>query len=93
MADIDASFIQEVFDIEQRQRKSDVQHHRQADEFTTRSKVSKWVGLAHAGRVGGDKVDRNLIPLTLPFTARSKVSEWVGLAHSDRVGAVKRVTG
>jgi len=33
VADIDATFVQQVFHIPKRQRKSHVQHHRQADDF------------------------------------------------------------
>lgn len=33
MAYIDPTFMQEIFDIPKREWKSDVQHHRQADDF------------------------------------------------------------
>ena len=33
MADLDAALEQEIFDLSQRQRVSDIQHHREADHF------------------------------------------------------------
>ncbi len=33
MADVDPAFVKEIFDIPQRKRKSNVEHHRQADDF------------------------------------------------------------
>ncbi len=39
MADIDASLMQQVFDIPQRKRKLDVQHHRQEDDLGTGFKI------------------------------------------------------
>ncbi len=35
MADVDASLVQQIFDITKRKRKPDVQHHRQADDLGT----------------------------------------------------------
>ena len=33
VADIDAAFVQKIFDIPKRKRKPDVHHHRQADDL------------------------------------------------------------
>ena len=39
VADLDATFVQKIFDVSQWQRKPHVQHHRQADEFGAAVKV------------------------------------------------------
>ncbi len=41
MADIDPALVQQVFDIPQGKRKSDVQHHRKPDDFGTGFEVLK----------------------------------------------------
>ncbi len=41
MADIDASLVQQIFDIPQGKRKPDVQHHRQADDLWTGFEILK----------------------------------------------------
>ena len=51
MADIDAAFMQQVFDISKGQRETDVQHYRQADNLTARFEVAKWVRIRHPVRL------------------------------------------
>ena len=46
-ADVDAAFVQKVFDIPQRERKSDVQHDRQANNLGTAVKVLERVAFCH----------------------------------------------
>ncbi len=45
MADIDASLVQQIFDISQRMRKPDVQHHSKADDLGLVLKNLNEVGL------------------------------------------------
>ena len=47
VADIDAPFMKRIFHISKRQRKSHVEHHRQADNLTARFEVAKWVRFGH----------------------------------------------
>ena len=39
MADVDAAFVQKIFDIPKRQREPDMHHHCQADDFRRRLEV------------------------------------------------------
>jgi len=47
MADVDPTFVEQVFDIPQRKWKSDIHHHCKTDDFWRRIEVAKWV-LGHA---------------------------------------------
>ena len=47
VADIDAALVQQVLDIPQRQRKSDIQHHRQADDLWAGFKIAEWAAICH----------------------------------------------
>ena len=51
MADIDAAFVQQIFDIAKGQRETDVQHHRQADNLTARFEIAKWIRFGHPVRL------------------------------------------
>jgi hypothetical protein len=51
MRDVDASLVQQVFDIPQRKWVSDVHHHRKADDLGRRLEVTKYAGIAHAVRL------------------------------------------
>lgn len=53
MTDIDAPFMEQILYIPERQRKSDVQHHRQADDFGATMKVLEWVRFGHADTLRG----------------------------------------
>lgn len=52
MADVDAALVQKALDITERQRKTDVQHYRQADHLTARFKIPKWIRFGHPARLG-----------------------------------------
>jgi hypothetical protein len=47
MRDIDPSLVQQVFDIPQRQRVSDIHHHREADDLRRGLEVAKNAGARH----------------------------------------------
>ena len=46
MADVDASLMQKIFDISERERIANVHYHGKLDDFARRFEVAKWV-LAH----------------------------------------------
>lgn len=47
VADVDAAFVQKIFDIPQREWKPDLQRNRQANDLGTAVKVLEWVALFH----------------------------------------------
>ena len=47
MANIDAAFVEQIFHIAKRQRKPDIEHHRQADNLAARFEIAKWVMFGH----------------------------------------------
>lgn len=49
MADVDAPFMEQVLDISERQRKPNVQHHRQADDLWARLEVAEGAAFRHVG--------------------------------------------
>ena len=51
MAYIYTPLMKKVLHIPERQRKSDVQHHRQADNLTARFEIAKWVSFGHPARL------------------------------------------
>jgi len=48
IADIDTAFVQQIFHISQQKRKSDVQHHRQADGLGTEFEIAKRAVICHS---------------------------------------------
>ena len=48
VANIDAALVQQILDISQRQRKPNVEHHRQADDLLAGPKVLERVGFLHS---------------------------------------------
>jgi hypothetical protein len=52
MAHIDPTLMQHVFDIAQSKRKSNIHHHRQADDFGTGFEITERVGVGNAGSLG-----------------------------------------
>ena len=52
MADLDATFVQQVFDFSQRRRKAHIHRHRQADVLGARLEVAGGARSAHPKRVG-----------------------------------------
>jgi len=53
MADVDAAFVQKIFDIPKRKRKPDVHHHRQADHLRAGFEVAKWAAICHPPKLKG----------------------------------------
>ena len=43
MADIDAAFVEQIFDLPQRKRIPDIHHHGQADDLGGRLEISEWI--------------------------------------------------
>ena len=48
VTDINASLMQQVFNISNRKREPDIHHHCQADDLRRRLEVAKWRGFCHA---------------------------------------------
>ena len=61
MANIYASFMEQIFNITKRKWKSDIHHHGETDDLRRRLKVAKWVAIRHLGSVGW--VERRLKPI------------------------------
>mgnify|MGYP004007052857 FL=1 len=43
MADVDATFVEQIFDLPQRKRKPDIHHHGQADDLGGGLEISEWI--------------------------------------------------
>jgi hypothetical protein len=56
MADLDAALMQEILHVAQRQRKADVQHHRQADDLGARLEVAEGGAFCHTVRLADHHV-------------------------------------
>ncbi len=66
MAHVDASLVQQIFDIPKRERKSDVQHHRKADDLGIGFEVAKWIGFCHPTKLRTPLPASSRLPLTMP---------------------------
>ena len=53
LADLDAAFVQQIFDIAQRQRVPDLEHHRQPYDLRARLEVAKREEFCHSARLAG----------------------------------------
>jgi len=62
MADVDASFVQQVLDIAERQGKPDVHHNRQADDFRAGPKILEWGVFRHPKTLRDHPAPLNRIP-------------------------------
>jgi len=51
VADVDATLVQQILDIAERERKANVQHHRQADDLLARLEVFEGAALAHGRKL------------------------------------------
>lgn len=51
MADLDAALMQQILDVAERQRETDVQHHRQADNFRATLKALERVRFGHGPKL------------------------------------------
>ncbi len=67
VADIDPAFVQQIFDIPQRKRKSDIKHHGQADDLGTGFEVLE------GGRFGHGQKLRNRPALLKPSSSDKTV--------------------
>ena len=56
MADLNATFVQEIFNITERERKPNIKHHSQADDLWARFEVPEWSAFCHTARL------RNRLP-------------------------------
>ena len=66
MRKVDPAFVQDILDLTQTERKSDVIHHGQLDDFETGFEVLEWGTLAHPPGLRGTARSRQ-VPLTGPF--------------------------
>jgi hypothetical protein len=48
LADLDTALVQQVLDIPERERKANLHHHRQVDDFVARLEPLEGTGLSHA---------------------------------------------
>ena len=69
MTDLDPAFVEQVFDVAQRNREPDLEHHRQADDLWARLEVAEQGTVAHVGRPAS-RPDR-LKPVSSDRTAGS----------------------
>ena len=53
VADLDAALVQKILDIPERQRKPNIQHHRQADNLGAGLEVLEWGAFGHARTLSG----------------------------------------
>ncbi|WP_413849584.1 hypothetical protein [Tateyamaria sp.] len=82
MADINAPFMEQIFNIAKGQRETDVHHNRQSDNLTARFEIAKRIKIGHPARlqtrparlnpVSSDSADRG--KRTYSITARRMIS-------------------
>ena len=51
MADLNATFVQEIFNITERERKPTIKHHSQADDLWACFEVAEWGVFCHKARL------------------------------------------
>ena len=73
VADLNASFVQKIFHVTEWERKTNVQHHSQADDLRTRFKVPEWGVFFHTERLRDHPARLKLV---LSDSASSAI-EWV----------------
>jgi hypothetical protein len=77
MADIDATFMQQILDIAKGKWKPDIHHHRQADDLRRRFEVTEWAGFFHSKTLSlALPVSSQILlkePQKLPFSITEKV--------------------
>ncbi len=83
MTHVDASLVQQIFDIPKRERETDVQHHCKADDFGTGFEVLEGCRIGH-----GQKL-RNT-PTPLNQSSSDKTSYLISTAYVGG-GAVRRI--
>ena len=52
MADVDATFMQQILHIPELHRKQNIHHNRQADDFGRRVELLEWVAFCHSVKLG-----------------------------------------
>ena len=83
MADFDAALMQKVFYVAKRQWKTDVHHHRQADDFRARLEVSEWAAFCHLETLGeppalfNQVLSDSAIPSAVPSELKVNTAESV----------------
>ena len=48
MADINAALMKKIFDVAKRKGKSDIHHHRQADDLRQCIEIAEWIIIFHS---------------------------------------------
>jgi hypothetical protein len=83
MANIDAAFMQKILHIPKRKRETDVEHHRQTDDFGTGFEVAKRRVFCHPVKLQSRPA--RLKPVSSDSTLRAavKVLEGVAFAHAE----------
>ncbi len=67
MGNVDAALVQQVFDIPQRHRVTDIHHHREADDLGTGLEIPENAGVAHPIRLAAPPFSGNpIFNLTVP---------------------------
>lgn len=51
MANVDAPFLQQIFDVSKRKRKPDVQYDGQTDDLGAGFEIPKWAAFCHLGKL------------------------------------------
>jgi hypothetical protein len=75
VADLDASLMHETLDIPQRQRETDVEHHRQSDDLGAALEVPEGVALGHLARLGDSPILLKDVAMATPFQALCPLSK------------------
>jgi len=71
MTYLDAASVQEVLDVAQRKRVTDIEHHCQADDFGTSLEVPEGGALGHLTTLGGKVSSLKEFALTAPLRVLS----------------------
>src|SRR5690606_41997206 len=66
MTDVDTPFMEKVFDVAKRKGKSDIHHHRQADDLRRRLEIAEGIICCHSRRVKNDRLDDKLFSSDKP---------------------------
>jgi hypothetical protein len=61
MADVDATFVQQVFNISKRKWKPDIHHHGQPNDLGTGFEIAKWREFCHSAKLRDSAARLNLV--------------------------------
>jgi hypothetical protein len=67
MADLDASLMQQILHIPQRERKPNIHHYSKADDLGAGFEVAEWAVFCHPVTLTGANATGKKVPLTLPL--------------------------